>query len=168
MTPPARRNFTGAILLGLLVAAIALHILVDQFTPYSSEATVQAPVIGVASNVSRTIVEVSVEDNPVLPANEPLFTIDPERFAAAVASAAIVVNIPLAFLIRRARVTRRWRCRCSRPWPISPAWAVRRPSSPGSWILGHGLTLLVSPTNVVVVGGLAIGGVGYDKYLRFM
>jgi hypothetical protein len=27
---------------------------------------------------------------------------------------------------------------------------------------------LVSPTNVVVVGGLAIAGVGYDKYLRFM
>ena len=57
--PPARRRFTGAILFGLLVAAIALHILIDQFTPYSSEATVQAPVIGVAPNISGTIVEVS-------------------------------------------------------------------------------------------------------------
>jgi uncharacterized ion transporter superfamily protein YfcC len=27
---------------------------------------------------------------------------------------------------------------------------------------------LVSPTNVVVVGGLAIAGVGYDRYLRFV
>ncbi len=87
VTAPTRRRFTGAILLGLLVAVIALHILVDQFTPYSSEATVQAPVIGVAPNVSGTIVEVSVEDNQVVRANDPLFTIDPERFAAAVAAA---------------------------------------------------------------------------------
>jgi uncharacterized ion transporter superfamily protein YfcC len=27
---------------------------------------------------------------------------------------------------------------------------------------------MVSPTNVVVMGGLAIAGVGYDKYLRFI
>ncbi|WP_295390907.1 biotin/lipoyl-binding protein [uncultured Thiodictyon sp.] len=87
VTPPARRRFTGTILFGLLVAAIAMHILVDQFTPYSSEATVQAPVIGVAPNISGTIVEVAVEDNQVVRANDPLFTIDPERFAAAVAAA---------------------------------------------------------------------------------
>jgi uncharacterized ion transporter superfamily protein YfcC len=34
--------------------------------------------------------------------------------------------------------------------------------------MGHGLALLASPTNVVVVGGLAIAKVGYDTYLRFM
>ena len=85
--PRTRRRFTGAILFGLLVAAIGLHILVDQFTPYSSEATVQAPVIGVAPNISGTIVEVAVEDNQAVRANDPLFTIDPERFAAAVAAA---------------------------------------------------------------------------------
>ncbi len=37
-----------------------------------------------------------------------------------------------------------------------------------AWILAHGLTLLTSPTNVVVVGGLAIAKVGFDKYLRFV
>ncbi len=34
--------------------------------------------------------------------------------------------------------------------------------------MGHGLMLMFSPTNVVVVGGLAIAGVGIDKYLRFV
>lgn len=33
--------------------------------------------------------------------------------------------------------------------------------------VGHELTLLLSPTSVVLVGGLAIAKVGYDKYLRF-
>ncbi|WP_242523319.1 hypothetical protein [Thiocystis minor] len=36
------------------------------------------------------------------------------------------------------------------------------------WILGYDLTLLVSPTNVVIVGGLTIAKVGYDKYLLFI
>jgi uncharacterized ion transporter superfamily protein YfcC len=34
--------------------------------------------------------------------------------------------------------------------------------------MGHGLMLLFAPTNAVVVGGLAIAKVGYDKYLRFV
>ena len=33
---------------------------------------------------------------------------------------------------------------------------------------GAGLTLMWAPTSVVVVGGLAIAKVGYDKYLRFV
>jgi uncharacterized ion transporter superfamily protein YfcC len=33
--------------------------------------------------------------------------------------------------------------------------------------MGHGLSLMFSPTSVVLVGGLAIAKVGYDKYLRF-
>jgi len=33
--------------------------------------------------------------------------------------------------------------------------------------MGHGLALMMAPTSVVLVGGLAIAKVGYDKYLRF-
>jgi uncharacterized ion transporter superfamily protein YfcC len=36
------------------------------------------------------------------------------------------------------------------------------------WMAGHGLTLLWSPTSVVLVGGLAIARVRYDHYLRFV
>jgi len=34
--------------------------------------------------------------------------------------------------------------------------------------MGAGLTQMFSPTSVVLVGGLAIAKVGYDKYLRFV
>jgi uncharacterized ion transporter superfamily protein YfcC len=52
--------------------------------------------------------------------------------------------------------------------PLADFAGVSRPTTITAWILGHGLTLLASPTNVVVVGGLAIAKVGYDKYLRFV
>ena len=34
--------------------------------------------------------------------------------------------------------------------------------------MGHGLALMVAPTSVVLVAGLAIAKVGYDQYLRFV
>ena len=34
--------------------------------------------------------------------------------------------------------------------------------------MGHGLALMLAPTSVVLVGGLAIAKVGYDQYLRFV
>jgi uncharacterized ion transporter superfamily protein YfcC len=52
--------------------------------------------------------------------------------------------------------------------PLADFADVSRPLTITAWILGHGLALLVSPTSVVLVGGLAIARVGYDKYLRFI
>jgi uncharacterized ion transporter superfamily protein YfcC len=49
--------------------------------------------------------------------------------------------------------------------PLADFAGVSRPTTINAWILGHGLTLLVSPTNVAVVGGLAIARMGYDKDL---
>ncbi len=49
----------------------------------------------------------------------------------------------------------------SGPAGVSPTTTIT------AWITGHGLALLVSPTSVVLVGGLAIAKVGYDQYLRF-
>jgi uncharacterized ion transporter superfamily protein YfcC len=86
--------------------------------------------------------------------------------AASFAVAAMVVNIPLAFLIPSSS----GHAALAMPLlsPMADFAGVSRALTITAWILGHGLTLLVSPTNVVVVGGLAIAGVGYDKYLRFM
>lgn len=33
---------------------------------------------------------------------------------------------------------------------------------------GHGLAMLIAPTNVVIVGGLTIAKVGDNRYLRFV
>jgi uncharacterized ion transporter superfamily protein YfcC len=86
--------------------------------------------------------------------------------AAAFAIATMVVNIPLAFLIPSSS----GHAALAMPLlsPMADFAGVDRPLTITAWILGHGLTLLVSPTNVVVMGGLAIAGVGYDKYLRFI
>jgi uncharacterized ion transporter superfamily protein YfcC len=52
--------------------------------------------------------------------------------------------------------------------PLADFTDVSRPLMITSWIMGHGLTLLFTPTSVVLVGGLAIAKVGYDRWLRFV
>jgi len=78
----------------------------------------------------------------------------------------ILVNIPLAFLIPSSS----GHAALAMPLlaPLADFAEVSRSTTITAWIMGHGLTLLVSPTSVVVVGGLAIARVGYDKYLRFV
>jgi uncharacterized ion transporter superfamily protein YfcC len=52
--------------------------------------------------------------------------------------------------------------------PLADFAGVSRATTITAWIMGHGLALMLSPTSVVLVGGLAIAKVGYDKYLRFV
>ena len=86
--------------------------------------------------------------------------------AGAFAVVTMIVNIPLAFLIPSSS----GHAALAMPLlsPLADFAGVSRSTTITAWILGHGLTLLWSPTNVVVVGGLAIAKVGYDKYLRFV
>ena len=51
--------------------------------------------------------------------------------------------------------------------PLADFAGVSRAGTITAWIMGHGLALMFSPTSVVLVGGLAIAKVGYEKYLRF-
>jgi uncharacterized ion transporter superfamily protein YfcC len=51
--------------------------------------------------------------------------------------------------------------------PLADFAGVDRATTITAWIMGHGLALMLSPTSVVLVGGLAIAKVGYDAYLRF-
>jgi multidrug resistance efflux pump len=83
---PARspRRLIGFLVLLLFAAALALHVLLDRLTPYTSEATLQAPVVGVAPEVSGEIVDVAIRDNQGVRAGDVLFHIDPERFLVAV------------------------------------------------------------------------------------
>jgi uncharacterized ion transporter superfamily protein YfcC len=36
------------------------------------------------------------------------------------------------------------------------------------WVLGAGLIRFITPTSAVIMGGLALGEVGYDKWVRFV
>ncbi|MGW6695715.1 YfcC family protein [Rhodococcus sp. NPDC054953] len=77
-----------------------------------------------------------------------------------------VVNIPLAFLIPSSS----GHATLAMPLlaPLGDFAGVGRDLVITAFQMGHGLMLLFAPTNVVVVGGLAMAKVGYDKYLRFV
>lgn len=77
----------------------------------------------------------------------------------------IVVNIPLGVLIPSSS----GHGALAMPLlaPMADFANVSRATTITAWIMGHGLALMMSPTSVVLVGGLAIAKVGYDKYLRF-
>jgi uncharacterized ion transporter superfamily protein YfcC len=77
-----------------------------------------------------------------------------------------VINVPLAFLIPSSS----GHAALAMPLlsPLADFAGVSRSTMITAWMMGHGVTLLFSPTSVVVVGGLAIAKVGYDKYLRFV
>lgn len=76
-----------------------------------------------------------------------------------------LINIPLAILIPSSS----GHAALAMPLlsPLADFAGVARDTTITAWIMGHGLALLFSPTSVVLVGGLAIAKVGYDKYLRF-
>ena len=78
----------------------------------------------------------------------------------------MLVNIPLAFLIPSSS----GHGALAMPLlaPLADFAQVSRATTITAWIMGHGLALMVAPTSVVLVGGLAIAKVGYDKYLRFV
>jgi multidrug resistance efflux pump len=78
------------IMIGLVVLLgvfIWLLVAMNQRTPYTSEAVLKAPVIGVAANVSGDIVEVGVRDNQRVKAGDLLFQIDPALFETALKAA---------------------------------------------------------------------------------
>jgi uncharacterized ion transporter superfamily protein YfcC len=78
----------------------------------------------------------------------------------------VVVNVPLGALIPSSS----GHGALAMPLlaPLADFAGVGRAHAITAWIMGHGIALLLSPTSVVLVGGLAIAKVGYDKYLRFI
>jgi uncharacterized ion transporter superfamily protein YfcC len=78
----------------------------------------------------------------------------------------LVVNVPLGMLIPSSS----GHGALAMPLlaPLADFANVSRTTTITAWIMGHGMALLVSPTSVVLVGGLAITKVGYDQYLRFV
>ena len=78
----------------------------------------------------------------------------------------ILVNIPVAVLIPSSS----GHGALAMPLlaPMADFAGVSRATTITAWIMGHGLALMMAPTSVVLVGGLAIAKVGYEKYLRFV
>lgn len=86
--------------------------------------------------------------------------------AGAFAVVISIINMPLALLVPSTS----GHAALAMPLlaPLADFADVARSTTITSWMTGTGLTMLWAPTQVVVVGGLAIAKVGYDKYLRFL
>jgi uncharacterized ion transporter superfamily protein YfcC len=78
----------------------------------------------------------------------------------------IGINVPLALLIPSSS----GHATLAMPLlaPLADFAGVSRSVTVTAWIMAHGLTLMWAPTSVVLVGGLAIAKVNYDKWLRFV
>ena len=78
---------------------------------------------------------------------------------------AVLVNVPLGMLIPSS--SGHGALVMPLLAPLADFAGVDRATTITAWAMGHGLSLMFSPTSVVLVGGLAIARVGYDKFLRF-
>lgn len=89
-TPPKRRNSLRSMALFVLVLILVLFILaifMERRTPSSSQATVNAYIIGIAPEVTGRVVEMGVTDNSVVQPGQLLFRIDSTQYQLAVSQA---------------------------------------------------------------------------------
>ena len=74
---PLRRMALIVVLLALVL--FVLSVFMERRTPSTSQAQVQAYVVGIAPEVTGRVVEVNVIDNSRVDADQVLFRIDPEQ-----------------------------------------------------------------------------------------
>ena len=75
------------ITLGACVVLMLFYLIADRVTPYTSQARVNALVVPIASEVSGTVVDVTVASNQSVQAGDPLFQIERQRYELAVETA---------------------------------------------------------------------------------
>jgi len=87
-SPPANplRKIILVVLLLLLVLFV-YHVLSDRYTPYSSQARVEAYLTQIAPETAGDVLEVGVKDNSQVRKGQLLFRIDPEPYQLAINSA---------------------------------------------------------------------------------
>ena len=77
----------GATVAIVILVTLVWYLASDRYTPYTTQARVQGYVVGVAPQVSGTVVEVNVENNQEVQAGDVLFRIDPTQYEIALAKA---------------------------------------------------------------------------------
>ncbi len=152
----------AAVLVGI-VAKMGEKKIVSLITRGAGDMVGPAIVILLARGVSVIMTNTETLDT-ILNAMEQLVS---GASAGVFAILVMLVNIPLAFLIPSSS----GHATLTMPPLLAPLGdfaGVSRALVITAFQMGHGLMLMVAPTNVVVVGGLAMAKVGYDKFLRFV
>jgi len=83
------------IALALLLILFVYHVLSDRFTPYTSQARVEAFLTQVAPEVAGDVLEVGVKDNAAVRKGQMLFRLDPEPYELAVQAAEANLSVAL-------------------------------------------------------------------------
>ena len=90
---PIRKIIIAA--LAILLILFVYHVLSDRYTPYTSQARVEAFLTQVAPEVAGDVLEVGVKDNGTVTKGQLLFRIDPEPYRLAVRSAEANLSVAL-------------------------------------------------------------------------
>jgi multidrug resistance efflux pump len=80
--PKAVKRGGSAVAL-VIVLSLVWYLAADRFTPYTNQARVQGYVVGVAPQVSGTVIEVNVQNNEEVQDGQLLFRIDPTQYEIA-------------------------------------------------------------------------------------
>ena len=82
---PLRSVAIAVLLLACLLFVVSVFM--ERRTPFSSQATVSAYVVGIAPEVTGRVIEVGVADNSAVAPGQMLFRLDPNEFELAVTQA---------------------------------------------------------------------------------
>ena len=93
--PPSPMRKVVLIALGVLLVLFIYHVLSDRYTPYSSQARVEAYLTQIAPEVAGDVLEVGAKDNGAVRKGQLLFRIDPEPYELAVRSAEANLSVAL-------------------------------------------------------------------------
>ena len=77
----------GATVVVVILLSLVFYLAGDRYTPYTTQARVQAYVVGVAPQVSGTVVEVAVQNNQEVEVGDLLFRVDTAQYEIALAKA---------------------------------------------------------------------------------
>ncbi len=77
----------GMVVAAVILLSLAWYLASDRYAPFTDQARVQAYVVGIAPQVSGTVVEVGVRNNQQVEAGQVLFRIDRTQYEIALAKA---------------------------------------------------------------------------------
>jgi uncharacterized ion transporter superfamily protein YfcC len=153
-----------------LVAAVVLGIvgglgetkLTETITRGAGDFIYPALVIVLARGVSVVMNNSQITDTVLHAVEGAVDGLNSSVFAVAI----FLVNLPLAFLIPSTS----GHATLAMPIlaPLSDFAGVDRALTITSWNAASGWINLITPTSAVVMGGLALARVGYDRYIRFV
>jgi len=160
-------NEMGALFLGLsliliLITRMGLDEGARQFCAGAAELTTTALLIGFARTIQVVLDEGMVVDTIIYSVAQPLAQVGPTLAAVGMLAFQSMCNLFIPSGSGQAYVTMPLMA------PLADLVGIHRQVAVLAYQFGDGLTNILVPTNAVLVGILAMAGVPYDRWVRFV